>query len=209
MHRTHLRRQNLETLNDLEELKRVLANTNVPTQPGAVCTEQPLRSPDLSLETDSDPLEMTQTAAINIETSNKQVAYKPVKPKPVTKRQGLTTGAHGPNTGVPNGQQVLPSTSNTPRINPSPFVRNPLPPINSTSNDSVLSTDGAPSLISRGPPTDMSAQPLRGRSPPPSYFAQDFTQSIPSPAVSPIEPPPSYPQVRQRIMAEGHALTSN
>ncbi len=182
----------LETLNDMEELKSVLANTNVPVQPGGVRTEQPLHSPDLSMETEPASSEVTENASVIVQTSSKQVSYKPDKPKPVPKPKDLATG---PNAQVPNGQQVLPSSSSTPRVNPDPFGRSPLPPIHASRSDSDLPPqERNDRLISRGPAATNSSQPQRGRSPPPNYYAPDFTPSRTPPVASPVEPPPSYPQ---------------
>ncbi|XP_033634452.1 ubiquitin-associated protein 1-like isoform X1 [Asterias rubens] len=181
----------LETLNDMEELKSVLANTNVPVRTGGVRTEQPLHSPDLSEETEPASSEVTELASVIVQTSNKQVSYKPDKPKPVSKPTGLSTG---PNTQVPNGSKI-PSTSSTPNINPDPFGRSPLPPIHSSRSDSQVSPqESNDRLISRGLAATNSSQPQRGRSPPPNYYAPDFTSSRTSPVVSPVEPPPGYPQ---------------
>ncbi|XP_038078297.1 ubiquitin-associated protein 1-like isoform X2 [Patiria miniata] len=189
----------LETIDDLEELKSVLAFTHVPAQPGSVTSEQPLRSPDhsLDMEVDSCPPEVTETATVSIQASEKLVSYKPDKPKPPSKPQTLSTGMNGPNSQLPKGQANLNPLPQSPEGNPDPFVRNPLPPINSTINDNGLAFspgDGGPSrLIARGPTTDHSVQPLRNRSPPPSYDSQDFT-SASNPMISPMDLPPSYPQ---------------
>ncbi|XP_022097411.1 ubiquitin-associated protein 1-like isoform X2 [Acanthaster planci] len=188
----------LETINDLEELKSVLAFTNVPAQPGSVATEQPLRSPDLSLEVDACPFE-TETDTVNIEASSTQVSYKPSKPdKHPSKPQSGSTGINRPSNQVTNGQVVTSPVRQTPARNSDPFARSPLPPINSSQRDSASAVNPGeePSrLIARGPMMDHSVQlPTRSRSPPPSYHAQDFTQSRTSPALSPVEPPPSYPQ---------------